>query len=41
LRGCAGLAFLPAAPLEIFKVRGQAQMQIFLCGMVLEQRGRF
>jgi hypothetical protein len=37
----AGLAFLPAALLEILKVSGQAQMQIFLFGKILEERFRF
>jgi hypothetical protein len=40
LRHRAGLAFLPAAPLEILKVGGQAQMQIFLFGEILEERFR-
>ena len=37
LRRRAGFAFLPAAPLEIFKVGGQTQMQIFLFGEILER----
>ena len=41
LRDRAGLAFLPAAPFEIFKVSGQTQMQIFLFGKVLEEGFRF
>jgi hypothetical protein len=40
LRGRPGLAFLPAAPLEIFKVGEQAQMEIFLFGKIFEERVR-
>jgi len=41
LRDRAGLAFQPAAPLEILKVGGQAQMQFFLPGKILEEGFRF
>jgi len=40
LRGRPGLAFLPAAPLEILKVGGQPQVQILLFGEILEQHFR-
>ena len=35
------LAFLPAAPLELLKIGGQAQMQIFLFGEILYESFRF
>ena len=37
LRGRAGFGFLPAASLVVFKVCGQAQMQIPLLGEILEE----
>ena len=40
LRHRSGSAFLPAAPLEILKIGGKAQMQIFLLGEILQERVR-
>jgi hypothetical protein len=37
LRGCAGLDFLAASPLEILEVGGQAQVQVLLFAKFLAE----